>query len=155
MWKPACNFRTFSAELKSSINEPRGNKWKHSDIAEEVIEKSWNFTSGPQWEPSHCLSHHFFHDLSSVCFSPSSRTPYPNLLTSDATYLIAVTDHNISPSISLPRPSARALLTRVGLHGNCVQAHGCLDAGFVCWGESLMSEGISLLTSTEMQLTPQ
>lgn len=122
----------------------------------KVTEKSWNFTSGPQWEPcSHRLLLFLIVCLCTVCFSPSPQTLYPNLIPPDATYLMAITDHNISPLLSLPRPSMRALLTRMGLHGNCDQAHGCLDTGIVRWGEVLMPGRICLLTATETQLTLQ
>lgn len=127
----------------------------------KVIEKSWNFASGPytlllflivslvilhffHYLPSSCLSFRVY-----VCFSPCSQTLNPHLITPDATYHIATT---ISPCCP---HSLDLRFGRICLHGNCNQAHSCLDAGFVHWGEVLMPGRICLLTPTEMQLTPQ
>lgn len=69
-----------------------------------------------------------------VCLICTLPTQTPNLITPNATNLIAVTHHNICPSLSLPQPSVQPLLTRVGLHGN--SAHSCQKQGVCALGRS-------------------
>lgn len=107
------------------------------------LRKSWNFTSGPQWEtcsvcfssfPSLCVTHSDFFFLYTLHFFNLFFLKHllkPHRLWCCA-HLISVKCHNISPSLSFPRPLmalAQPLLTRICLHGNGNQAHSCLDAG--------------------------